>query len=824
MSIDIAMQGTRVIGGIAPRLRGGAGDPPAPPVGILQTFTLENTNGLAPSPVKAKIGLPFKKGDVPTGSIPKLTVQGGAEVSTVQFTARVTWSDGSLKFAVLRMTDAAIVAAGSRTYEVEAVGGSYNDTPVNAVATVFANADINVLISNLRDATPDTLVGSGTFTASFQDIVDTRIIATETGPECTGIYGWIMAKDQTGGAEDPDLKIYFDVDYWKDGTYSYRAIPAQDWWESSTKDRRTYDLTLRDGATAIESYNNISHPYHQRWTTAWMADDAQHGQRHWSANMPTLFYKYDRVYLRDTKLIPHLDLNFTPISKYTTGGDDVYVPLSNIAHSAAIDSGGAYTGRGMIANSDAIAFMRQTPEDERARRVNGLVGLHLYAHRTNDLRTRPGESADIASTPISLPLDPKLPSEYDFTSEGMPSPKHAHRGQATNVGYEGGWQGYDGGDGVWILSINTSHAANYSYFSYLIDGERCLLEALIDHGVDACHRINGNYLGSNPPLQYGTIYTPDRVSELGIPSTRWESIAALLSGTNSRGIGLSQVVTGAAAALVPDDDVVANYLKLFNKHQSDYLNTSKDYYAQGQRDLGLLVHHADIPSNWMQDIQVMGACFNDAITESGSFNYAKVAEPRLNYIWGTNRRGFSGAYRIAATEKSGKWHPTNNPYLDKLYHGMLQGSVTSSSADISLTLPDFKQPTVGDICYVSNVNQSATPVAVPSDLSLHTKYYVVSLGLGTFQISVTPGGPAITFSQTMDVYLNMDLQADDMTFANENGYVPPVDDPEGMSLAATVMLYKGGSSVVTEEICNNAVEYCSTLGFQDEWVNWRLVP
>jgi len=837
MTIDIAMQGTRVIGGIAPRLRGAAGGtPPAPPQGVIQSFAIENTNSGGTSPGFVKIGLPFKKGDMPANCVPKVSIQGGAEITDIQFDERVSWMDGSLKFCVCRFKDATFSASQSRTYDVEAVSGTYDNTERISLATIKANSDVQVVVDTLKDHTPDTTVGSGTFEAKFNDTVATRLTKVGGGKVCESWMGWIMFKDQTGGAEDAHLKAIFHIDAWNNGSngitdYSYVAVLTQDWWSVAGKDRRNYNAVLKDGAATIETFSAIPHYYHSQWATVRPDNDAQHAQRYWSVNIPTLVYKPDSAYWIETGLVPPQELGFTPTNNLT----NTLSIMENMDHRYNIDDGGGYMGRGVISNSDAIAIVNPSADNNRVARVHAHVGLHIpYHYRVDTNRNRSskasdawndftGEGADKANTVMSFEMGPKLLAEYDFQSDGMPPPATGHRNGAGAA--LGGWVEPLGGDGPWNVSSGASHGVNYCYFTYLLEGERYILEAQMDLCTNLTHQNNGN-LGNGQPYPHFQSSRPS----LSIPTTQYLGTGDLNSGNNSRGVGLGLAIMAGAVAVVPDNDVARNFFTVYNDQHGDYLAVSLSYYPQSQKDAGVSVfnegHGVEAP--WAQALIVMGSFFNYRLTENANIKtYADHMAKFSANMWNGTQSAKSMAYRFIPTPKSQPWESVTNEFHHPKYASHIVDAGTSASSTLiglsSLTPDSVEFPvTVGDSAFfMDNNNLGNQSRDIPAEITEGTEYYVVSISGLNIEVSATPGGPAISFASVNNAAISFLLQSQDavaMTAPN----ISSADSYTMMQKAAAVLAHHTGSPNINASHVTEAQNFTSNITVDiDSKLNWR---
>jgi len=843
MTIDIAMQGTRVIGGIAPRLRGAAGGtPPAPPQGVIQSFVIENTNNGGTSPGFVKTGLPFKKGDMPANCVPKVSIQGGAEITDIQFDERVSWMDGSLKFCVCRFKDTTFSASQGRTYDVEAATGTFDNAERISLATIKANSDVQVAVDNLKDATPDTTVGSGSFEAKFNDTVATRLTKVGGGKVCESWMGWIMFKDQTGGAEDAHLKAIFHIDAWNNGSngiadYSYAVVLSQDWWEQSAKDRRTYNATLKDGATTSETYTSVDHHYHGQWATVRTDNDDQHAQRHWDGTIPTLFHKPDFDYWMEAGFIPPLETGYTSVN--SAASQNTYSPFDNFFHRAAIDGTGDYPGRGIIPNQDCHLIVTTNAENARVARVNAFAGLHIgYHFRTNANRNRSsksadawndfsGESSDVANTPISLSLDPMTASLYDFTSDGMPSDKHAYKGNAPDAN-DGGWQSPAGGTGVWTLSSNTSHAVNFCYFLYLYEGERWFLDATVDLATAASHNDVADNFGSRAyPQYYDEI---NRRTEFSIPATQYGGLASLRKPENSRSVGWSQVLTGSASAIVPDHDVMKEYIDLYNAHNSEWLGAGLSRYPTSQLMAGIPFHHGNqMMSAWMFAFQCEGAYHNYRVTENAhSKSYADHISKFLANLWTSNMKGLAETSRMSAQYITEDWDSavSGTDYITD-YGLELEGAdVTNGSADITTKNIATFDWAVDDELWFTRVNGSGTNEVIPADIVEGNVYHVVSAvntsgDNWTIQVSATRGGAAIVFGETSHCAVSARPAAANRSVSAATGGSQTVNVISG----AAIMAYKSGSPHMTLALAQVAKSYLSTITTNvDAIISHRFQP
>ncbi|MDP9096128.1 MAG: hypothetical protein M3N26_06185, partial [Pseudomonadota bacterium] len=188
-----------------------AGNPPpaTPGPSATQPFTIQNFAATSSAGFHRR-GVWFKKGDIPSGAIPKL----GS--GSAQFYGIRTWSDGSLKVARMLLRDTAWAASESRSYTMGPTSGAF-PTGSSAVAgdsslaAALSGHDVKVSLSNVShfDGTTTSVHGSGAFTASLAAHVTTatRWTTLTTGPIADVWQGWGMATDNMSSAADAHLKV-----------------------------------------------------------------------------------------------------------------------------------------------------------------------------------------------------------------------------------------------------------------------------------------------------------------------------------------------------------------------------------------------------------------------------------------------------------------------------------------------------------------------------------------------------------------------------------------------------------------------------------------
>lgn len=794
-------------------------------VTTVQSFDVVNFDGASTSAGFIRVGLPFKYGDMPSGSIPKIE-KSGVEVTAVQFDERAFWPDGSLRFCVLHMRDSAFSASESRTYDVKIKSGSYSNTATFASTAITGTYDLKAQITSL---TQPNQTNTNNHTASINTAFGTatRVTKIHSGPICDGWVVWQYYNDDSDSIDDAHLKAVWYVDIWNDGSdtdggyIEFGCKTCLNNWDTASKDRHDYTLTLKNSTTTIETYSTIQHPYHAEWLTVSKGNDNNDGRRHWLSTAPTLSVKPDQAYWISTGLVPPLDTSLSTAS--ATNYSASWTPCANMNHRANIDGTGAYMGRGILPNSDATAFLSQTAAHVRYARVNAHAGLHLPAHfKSTKTRTRASvaadayndfsaEGSDEANTIISLTLDPKTSGEYTFTSDGMPAPVHAYRGSVATAPYKDGYVDPTGGTGVWNTSLDSSHAVNYSYFMYLLEGERYFLDATIDLTMDAIQKTHGNEYSARPyTLNYLDTY---RRALFSIPSTRWSGIS--LYSSQSRSVGWAANLLGSAYAIMPDNDVQANCLKALVEHNADFAADGISYLPTAQKDWGHF-WYGTLMSPWMQNFVTMGAihlhnCTKDADAKT-------LADMVCNFpvrIWSTSHYGQTTAYRGLTTEYPDYWHETTNTFrTGDDYLVYYAGASTTSATDV-VTITGHTLA-VGDKVVFIAEDTSGNAKIIPGGITQGTDYYVINVVADTFQVSLTLGGSAVDITTDETNAYIATRQADYLTnpASSMTG-----DSYSPIARAALVAANKYGYTSATNTLVTNAQNYTQNED-NSSWYTW----
>lgn len=490
-------------------------------------------------------------------------------------------------------------------------------------------------------------------------------------------------------------------------------------------------------------------------------------------------------------------------------------------------------GRGIMPNVDCIAFVTQTAADVRMARVNNFAGLHIPAHRrSNRMRRRPGDSADdTANTLVANILWDERSSAtpnsfFNFTSDGMPGPVHAYTDSRTDVSRRDGYVyptgGMTSGSTAWSMTEDIAHAVPYSYFGYLLEGERYFLEATLDLGMNAIQSLIG---GPQQGMGVNVFFNQfeNRPFYPGATSAQWAGTAMKYEFAGiSRAVGWAANLL-ACMVIVPDNDVQANYVKQVLAVNAKHLHTSTSVIPTSGSGAWSPVGGPISP--WMDSFIAMGAY--TAYARTGDSNWLSTAEymARGPIQWAAS--GYTGlalAYRaMARPSQRIEWNATtNNWFSDGAWFIMADGASISVTTDrITVTVSSYFSYTAGDEVVPSDSDTSFNQVVVPSELGpFGARFYIVNpIGGTSFQLSRTLGGAPIDFTSSYSgLSFGFRLQSanNPATFTNEAGdsYLP-------ISRAVVVLARRNGHPLATQTVINRYDAFQARIN-SNTWATWHL--
>ena len=753
----------------------GGGDGGPPPTGVLFTFQVTNTVA-ATSLGCIRIGLPIKARYCPAGS--HLEIWRGTTLIPAQFDNRAAWTydpaaDG-LHFCTACLRDTNFAANETRTYSVFAKTGVFNNTSAVTLANVIAGSDYKVEFTGVIGEQTGSLANT-TASLNTHASLPTRVTKYESGPVCDLFIVWGMAK--AGAQEDNHLKTECHITRWKDAAGNRIAdeicfIVRLDWWSIPGKQKLTYDAQLKNGATVLETYSNVGHIYQMTWGTFRLANDDQHARRHWvGAARPTLNYKPDRDYWRQTRIAPPYDETLTSGAGNFGTIAFTYVPGSGLGHRTnTIDGTGAYPGEGLWSGMDIQAFSTWLPSDIRTALVAGMWSLHVpFHHRSNNTRTRPGEVSDTANTLPSLIMQDErgaaTPSSYyDFQADGMPAPTHSYivGGASYSNGYikpPGPGSPVSGAvtwTGQAYNGILPSHLIIASDFCYVYSGERYYIDAAIEVSVFwGIMAIPTNelqafaapvFVHSSPTF---ALY-PNAAADVG---KTWKAVTGHSgAGTGTTRAGAGAIKSMCPMTLYPDGYPPSRYFKALMTHVLKYTERSfLEVPAEGNGAWSII---GGSHSNFMYTYLTLSTYFAYCRTRRPIMKAMAeyVAKHSIQYAQ-YNKVGMASCYTAVATTnanmKALPWQTyLGSPTWDFWtggWFGSCVGATISAATDV-ITFNGVNLPIAnGDKVCAFDANDAVATV-VPAELTMGVIYYMVQVSGFTFKLAHTVGGTPINFA------------------------------------------------------------------------------
>jgi hypothetical protein len=772
----------------------------APGKGTLHSFTLHNTSGVASTQTIARLGLAFLKGDVPAGKRIAVRQRGGPQIAFAAAAATNTWADGSLRSTAdggLVMFDGVpLPAGGSRSYEVFVRNGDIATSGFDPFAWLAAHGN---------DLTVAVTARTGSATGPRPDLLFSlkTAIATTTRREILcDTRRFVRIKAWQKVPQEEHLICEYHLDFWLDGTgqpwgLEFAPVLTQHWWVADpfgvtqTKERQTYDATVKYGTTVLDTRTRLDHAYYCRWASLRPQDDAQHARKHWIglglSQMPTVRVQYDDESLKrmmKAGYVPpfRLGVNYDP-DKFPTS----YVPLATNGHRAGINGTGAYVGRGMWGDPDAKLLSRQasataaTAEGAwRSSRVMAQAGVSAY-HHIRDHRSATGVNG---GTDTTNRLIPGVLRKITTTYTGLAGPCVYSKGtresttglavlppQSTAVGGTGSFSSYD-----------TAHSVNYSGPTAFLEGETYLGEAALSCFLIATVSVNWNALGCDRGLLYYDAVA--RRTAQSIPTA-----AGNYYGTNpdvttqDRAMAWSLNLLNATWCLAADDRTETPWLKNMILNLDNLLSDSYGYYPAEHRDKGIAffrLQYQGLISPWMNNWQGMAAyqlartCDflpDNARNMNGIEETALLAARFVIKQFANSPYSIGHYHHMWGTDAAGL-QPVPDDEWPGEYLVTFTGSIGTATPPVGMSW------TKGDKLRIMPFNANFAAQAIPSGLAQGTLYYLVNVSGNTFQLSRADGGSPIVIADQSNVscYITSQQEASVTPIGPIGIYYWPPDD------------------------------------------------
>jgi hypothetical protein len=419
---------------------------PAP----VQSFTLTSPNtGVAPF----DIGLGFKDGDIPSGTVPSLSI------SPSQCVVTRAWNDGSAKLALCSGV-ADLVANTAYTISVSA-GQSQGGTAMTCSNITSAAPSASVQLGSIGTVTLSSLLSSPfrTWVSGSQMV------------ECDYL------KPEGSIGSDANLQVWFNVRLYSTGQMWVQVVVENPGMDVATVDKN-YIPTVTIGGTVV--YNNggssLDHASYSRWV-----------EEGWIGTNPQVTPAHSTTYLEASKLIPNY-LNLTPPSSPLCGGcpslstqTQTYTPMALGDGDPNESDTGYQTQIGLLPLWDAL--WATSGADPRA--YNALIA-NAKAQNTFPIVW------NVSTTHLTpRPSDWLTWSIAGSTGNGPPAT--ANGAGTTDVSNT-------------YTTWDVAHHPSAGYLAYILTGQHFYLEEMADESA-MCYLVNSSSHGSgdNRTIAPGTV-------------------------------------------------------------------------------------------------------------------------------------------------------------------------------------------------------------------------------------------------------------------------------------------------------------------------------
>jgi hypothetical protein len=827
-----------------------------PGKGTLHSFTLHNTSGVASTQTIARLGLAFLKGDVPAGKRIAVRQRGGPQIAFAGAAATNTWADGSLRSTAdggLVMFDGVpLPAGGSRSYEVFVKDGAVPASGFDPFAWLAAHGN---------DLTVAVTARTGSATGPRPDLLFSlkTAIATTTRREILcNTRRFVRIKAWQKVSQEEHLICEYHLDFWLDGTgqpwgLEFAPVLTQHWWVADpfgvtqTKERQTYDATVKYGTTVLDTRTRLDHAYYCRWASLRPQDDAQHARKHWIglglSQMPTVRVQYDDSSLKrmmKAGYIPpfRLGVNYTGDFYPLTS---TYTPLGTNGHRAGINGTGAYVGRGMWGDPDAKLVSRQgsasadTAEGAwRAARVMAQAGMSAYFH-VRDHRSSSGVNGGTDAPNRLMPSTLRKATTLSLSQSYSGLGSHLVYAIGSMEETTGLTTLADvapvGGTGA-FGSYDTAHACSYSGPMAFLEGEAFLGDAAISAWNRTVYHLSFNRLAADAGPLYWNFDT--RRTAQSIPSSTGSGFGTTMDATQQdRCLAWCVNLLTQAYALRADNHPEQPFIKNFVRNFDYWLSQSYGYFPTGEGS------HYERGGAWIKFGSAGGRI-------SPWMNYwqglpAYQMHRLAGEILPENARGMTGfeeagylSVRLAAN--CFKSHPYALGEYQQLWGLDANGlsplpldewpynSTARISSDIFTATPPFGMVwTNGDKLRIPAQNSTLGPQTIPHGLSTGTLYYLINASGSTFQLATSPGGTPVTaIANATNVAIMVTMEAYKQNRLDQAYYFPSDDSYFPFAMALLELgIAEGHSDIAAETAEDIRAFFSSKVASFSNYAPWN---
>jgi hypothetical protein len=399
------------------------------------------------------VGQGFKDGDIPSGTIPALSI------SPSQCVITKTWNDGSAKLAVCSGT-VPLVANTPYTVSVSA-GQSQGGTAMTCANITAAAPSASVQLGSIGTVTLSSLLSS-----PFRTWI--------SGPEMVECD---YLKPEGSIGSDANLQVWFNVRLYSTGQVWVQVVVENPGMDVATVDKN-YIPTVTIGGTVV--YNNggnsLDHAAYSRWV-----------EEGWIGTNPQITPQHNTAYLEASKLVPNY-LNLTPPSSPLCGGcpslsteTQTYTPMSLGDGDPNESDTGYQTQIGLLPLWDALFIT--SGADPRA--YNAMIA-NAKAQNTFPVVW------NVSTTHLT-------PRPSDWLTWSIPGPT----GNGPPAGAAGaGTTDVSNTYAEW----DVAHHPSAGYLAYIVTGQHFYLEEMANESA-MCYLVNSSSHGSgdNRTIAPGTV-------------------------------------------------------------------------------------------------------------------------------------------------------------------------------------------------------------------------------------------------------------------------------------------------------------------------------
>lgn len=705
---------------------------------VITTLTLVNTSGSEQSAgfVSPMFGQPFKQGDIPAGEYPQFALTDDTPCPATIWGV-TSWPDGSMKFcgAMIRVP-AAVAGSGSVTINVRS-GGSAPAASARAVSDLTA-ANISTELVGVTNLT-------GTWAASLNTAITDAddIVLIGNGP--AGAIWRIGGPFKQGGSPHGQLHCWHYVAALQNAAGALAGIRylgrvAQPWADvtSPTPTRRVFTAALKSGATTLRSLQghdttetvgaNIGLPHYASMFTAgtdakW--DYVQGGGS--QASDCTVRVVHDEVYFIKSRLVPPYDTSVSPTS--STSVD--YYPMGRAGMARDIGGTGERNDIGVLTSWAVRHLLTQSSVDERVIRA---VGMASGGWRTVVRRN---------STKQIIPVVDVSPA---YTGMGTIQPTWRYYPNDNILGV----QNPVSNTTLWVSETEPSHRPSATFYPYLVTGEPQYLDMLVEQASGLVLSIVDGQRSMNTSLPITTT-TIRNTADYGernvvISGTTYKGGGWLFQGGLVRVQAWMARDLADASAVYPDTcpsgTETRKYLREVTEAGWEAINAYNSALGATWSGSGIYNFDPRTESNnpWCSGYMSNAICHAASVLPS-------VGATAFRQHLGRHWKDIAAVADIAcAVSFGGNTYDENDVRVlsSDLMLFQVNSTLTFSTSTNRFTVSGTTggwSPTNGDVIALDSFFDADKPFTEATD---RRRLYVVNASGLTGQLSLTPGGAAIT--------------------------------------------------------------------------------